>query len=772
MKDKNLTEEQQRVDWVVEEISQKAEKIGESVGSVKGEIVDLRSTFWDDVTVNMDEPDDVIETFTSIKQQAELLAEREITHRQAYDQLKTLKKLTQSPYFGRFDFIENGEKEAEAIYVGVGSLMDQKDEEFLIYDWRAPISSLYYDYSPGKAQYETPGEAIKGEMKLKRQFIIENSVIKSMFDTGITIRDELLQEVLGHNASSQMKSIVATIQKEQNQIIRNEKNKVLIVQGVAGSGKTSAALQRVAYLLYHHRKQLTAENMMLFSPNPLFNSYVSTVLPELGEDNMKQTTFQQYADGRLGNEFDVEDLFVQIEYLLTEKDAAAKKQKMQEIRYKASREFKKQVDAYIEELSTKDIIFKNIKFRGEIVLSARRLLSYFYSLDKGISIPNRMQLVAEWALKLINQLEKLERKKDWVQEEIQLLEKEDYVEAYQHLQKKEGYTESSFDDFDREQAYLAKAVVAKKMKFIKQAIKQLKFIDIRRIYMQLFERHHLFSHVEGWDETAKNTVERVMNMKLSYEDVTPYLYIKDQIEGRKANPVIRYLFIDEAQDYSPFQLAFLKELFPHARMTLLGDLNQAIYAHALNAPTILSSELYEEKEAETLTLTRSYRSTRQIVEFSRDMVANRHLIDPFNRDGAKPTVTAAGNVKDLHEAIIHKINELKQQNYKTIAVIAKTAEESREAFKALPDSMSARLLTKETSSFEKGMLVLPAYLAKGIEFDAVIIYNASSECYQDEYERNLFYTACTRAMHELHLFSLGEISPFISNKETYEYQAQ
>jgi DNA helicase-2/ATP-dependent DNA helicase PcrA len=569
-----------------------------------------------------------------------------------------------------------------------------------------------------------------------------------------------------------MKSIVATIQKEQNQIIRNEKNKVLIVQGVAGSGKTSAALQRVAYLLYHHRKQLTAENMMLFSPNPLFNSYVSTVLPELGEDNMKQTTFQQYADGRLGNEFEVEDLFVQIEYLLTEKDAAAKKQKMQEIRYKASCEFKKQVDAYIEELSTKDIIFKNIKFRGEIVLSARRLLSYFYSLDKGISIPNRMQLVAEWALKLINQLEKLERKKDWVQEEIQLLEKEDYVEAYQHLQKKEGYTESSFDDFDREQAYLAKAVVAKKMKFIKQAIKQLKFIDIRRIYMQLFERNHLFSHVEGWEDTAKNTVQRVMNMKLSYEDVTPYLYIKDQIEGRKTNPVIRYLFIDEAQDYSPFQLAFLKELFPHARMTLLGDLNQAIYAHALNAPTILSSELYEEKEAETLTLTRSYRSTRQIVEFSRDMVANGHLIEPFNRDGAKPTVTATGDVQKLHEAIIHKINELKQQNYKTIAVIAKTAEESRQAFQALPEAMSARLLTKETSSFEKGMLVLPAYLAKGIEFDAVIIYNASSECYQDEYERNLFYTACTRAMHELHLFSLGEISPFISNKETYEYQSQ
>jgi DNA helicase-2/ATP-dependent DNA helicase PcrA len=487
---------------------------------------------------------------------------------------------------------------------------------------------------------------------------------------------------------------------------------------------------------------------------------------------MKQTTFQQYADGRLGNEFEVEDLFVQIEYLLTEKDAAAKKQKMQEIRYKASCEFKKQVDAYIEELSTKDIIFKNIKFRGEIVLSARRLLSYFYSLDKGISIPNRMQLVAEWALKLINQLEKLERKKDWVQEEIQLLEKEDYVEAYQHLQKKEGYTESSFDDFDREQAYLAKAVVAKKMKFIKQAIKQLKFIDIRRIYMQLFERNHLFSHVEGWEDTAKNTVQRVMNMKLSYEDVTPYLYIKDQIEGRKTNPVIRYLFIDEAQDYSPFQLAFLKELFPHARMTLLGDLNQAIYAHALNAPTILSSELYEEKEAETLTLTRSYRSTRQIVEFSRDMVANGHLIEPFNRDGAKPTVTATGDVQKLHEAIIHKINELKQQNYKTIAVIAKTAEESRQAFQALPEAMSARLLTKETSSFEKGMLVLPAYLAKGIEFDAVIIYNASSECYQDEYERNLFYTACTRAMHELHLFSLGEISPFISNKETYEYQSQ
>lgn len=228
---------------------------------------------------------------------------------------------------------------------------------------RAPISSVYYDYSPGPASYQTPGGKVDGELLLKRQFIIRDGKLISLFDTGVTIGDELLLEVLGNNASSMMKSIVATIQKEQNQIIRNDKSKYLLVQGVAGSGKTSAALQRVAYLLYKHRDTLKSDNIMLFSPNPLFNSYVSTVLPELGEENMRQSTFYEYLQSRIGKPYQAEDSFSQLEYLLTETDKAKKAQRLISIQYKSSVAFKELIDEYLQHLQNDGIVFKDIMFR-------------------------------------------------------------------------------------------------------------------------------------------------------------------------------------------------------------------------------------------------------------------------------------------------------------------------------------------------------------------------------------------------------------------------
>src|SRR5699024_818523 len=272
MKNESQEAEQHRVDNVIEEIHQKQEKLYAKATGLKEDVIDLRKNFWEDVTVNIDEPDDVIETQASIKQQAELLKEREQFHGKIGKEQKALQRLAHSPYFGRIDFWEDGETESKPIYIGMASLMDQDDEDFLVYDWRAPISSLYYDYSPGKAEYDTMSGMITGEMTLKRQFIIRGGVIQGMFDTGVTIGDTLLQQALGGNASTTMKSIVATIQKEQNKIIRDERHRFLIVQGVAGSGKTSAALQRIAFLMYRYRETLHADNVVLFSPNPLFSS--------------------------------------------------------------------------------------------------------------------------------------------------------------------------------------------------------------------------------------------------------------------------------------------------------------------------------------------------------------------------------------------------------------------------------------------------------------------------------------------------------------------
>jgi DNA helicase-2/ATP-dependent DNA helicase PcrA len=255
---------------------------------------------------------------------------------------------------------------------------------------------------------------------------------------------------------------------------------------------------------------------------------------------------------------------------------------------------------------------------------------------------------------------------------------------------------------------------------------------------------------------------------LTYEDATPLLYLKSQIEGKKANLSVRHVFIDEAQDYSPFQFAYLKELFPHSKMTLLGDMNQAIFLHSKEMVNIFQVD--SETEKETIVLTRSYRSTKQIVEFTRGLTIAGERIEPFNRNGKKPTLTRVNNEMEWKQKVQKKILELREYGYQTIAIIGKTASETKLAFQTLSDQVDGYLMEKGSIHYEKGIVFIPAYLAKGIEFDAVIMYNASQHNFGREMERELFYTACTRAMHELHLFSLGEESMFIARqpKETYE----
>lgn len=748
--------EQERVNRVTAEIQEKIEKVSQHAKKISSDAHEIRKTFWDDVTVNLDEPDDILETHSSITQQALLLTERERSEKQLDKEVRTLSRLKQSPYFGRVDFTEEGEKAPETVYIGITSFMDRNEENFLIYDWRAPISSLYYDYPPGPAKYETPVGVIEGEMTLKRQFIIRNSIIEGLFDTGVTIGDELLQEVLGKNADSQMKTIVATIQKEQNQIIRNEKSKYLIVQGVAGSGKTSAALQRVAYLLYRHRKTLSSQNIMLFSPNSLFNSYVSTVLPELGEENMQQTTFLEYLSSRIGKGLELEDSFTQLEYLLNSEETKEYKTRVESIRLKSSIQFKELLDNYINELGQEGLVFKDITLKKGILISKEQLRDQFYSYEKNLSIRNRIEFLRDWAVKELRRRKKLERKKDWVKEEAQFLEKEDFLEAFKKLQEKQKYDENSFDDFEYEERLLAEIVVSRYFKPIINYVKRLSFIDYRVIYENLFK-----SLSEDWTDICNYTLKRFSQREVPYEDATPFVYIKDKLEGTISRSAIRHVFIDEAQDYTPFQFSYLQELFPYSKMTLLGDINQGIYSHSNEADSFLPEEMKAEQER--IILTRSYRSTKPIVEFTKTMLKDGDYIEPFNREGSRPTLTMVKDEEELLDKMMTTIKE--QANYKTVAIICKTARESEELYEKLKPHFSVRLVEKGTISFETGLLVIPSYLAKGIEFDSVVLYNVAA--YQRESERRLLYTACTRAMHELHLFSTSEGSPLLEKSMDY-----
>jgi DNA helicase-2/ATP-dependent DNA helicase PcrA len=776
--ERDWTEEQARVDRVVTEIGRRIESLEHQTGGLREEIVHIRKTFWDDVTVNLEDATEVAETYASMKQQAEVLSERERSHRHASAQLKALKRLRQSPYFGRIDFVEEGEREAERIYLGTSSLLDRDGLQFLVYDWRAPISSLYYDYGPGPAQYDTPGGTLRGTMELKRQFVIRDGQIRSMFDTGVTIGDELLQEVLGKQSDAQMKSIVATIQREQNRIIRNEKARLVVVRGAAGSGKTSAALQRVAYLLYRFRETLSADQIVLFSPNPMFNSYVSTVLPELGEENMQQTTFQEYLEHRLKDTFRVEDPFGQMEYVLTAMEEPEYESRMEAIRFKASADFLELVDRYASELAREGMLFHDVIFRDRVLVPASRLRERFYALDAAMSLPNRMQALAEWLLKELRVLARAERKEHWVDDEIELLDKDAYLEAFELLQRKKRFSENTFDDFARERDRLAFMVVREQFRPLRRAAKQLAFLDIPGLYRQLFaDPKRAASLLDGsrlpkrWADICRQTVARLDAGELAYEDATPYLYLMEKLEGFQTNQSVRHVFIDEAQDYSAFQFAVIKRLFPRARMTVLGDLNQAIYAHAAASDDGFAAleKLYTPEETETFVLTKSYRSTREIVAFTRSLVPDGERIELFNRGGSKPTVTAAADKADLARRIAERIRRLQAAGHGSVAVICKTAGESREAYEALRQSVPLKRIGTETHSFDKGVVVIPAYLAKGVEFDAVILYDASRERYGRESERKLFYTACTRAMHELHLYYVGERSPFLydASADTY-----
>lgn len=755
--------EQERVDVVVEKVNQKLDELQEQMGSVKAEIISLRKNFWEDVTVNIDNIKEMVETAASIRQEAEILSEREHTHRHVQNQYQLLKKLKETPYFGRIDFLEQNEREVDQLYLGIGSFYDKETESFLVYDWRAPISSLYYDYSLGPAKYEAPADTISGELLLKRQYLIRSGKIQSMFDTGVTIGDELLQEVLGRNASDQMKSIVSTIQKEQNQIIRNDQSSLLLVQGTAGSGKTSAALQRIAYLMYRYRETIKPEQILLFSPNPMFNSYISNVLPELGEENVQQTTFQDYVEHMVGNEFVVEDSFAQLEYILTSGQNITYKTRLDGVIYKSSVSFMSLIEKFIKSLGKEGLIFNEIEFRGRILISSDSIYDYFYSLNQSIPLSNRMQLTTEWILQKLKGFEKQERKKDWVEQKIQYLSGDEYNRFLEEQTKDNRISEDMFDDFEHEHDLLTKYIVKKRFDSLRKRVRSLIYVNSMEIFKQLFRWAPQDESVpNNWTDICKQTISRLEDNQLAYEDATPYLYLKELLEGFKRNYLVKFVFIDEAQDYSPFQVAFIKHLFPKAKWTILGDINQTIFSHAGNTGLEVISSLFPNEKAEIIRLYRSYRSTRQIVEFTKLMLTDGDLIEPFNRAGNKPLCMKAYSEKEHLEGVIQRVNKLQKDGHKTIAIICKTAKESEKVAKLIGDNLDFYLINKESTVYEQGVLIIPIYLAKGIEFDAVIIFNGSNQVYHKESERKLFYTACTRAMHELSIHTLGDITDFLS----------
>ncbi len=509
----------------------------------------------------------------------------------------------------------------------------------------------------------------------------------------------------------------------------------------------------------------------------MFNSYISTVLPELGEENVKQTTFQKYLEDHIEREFEVEDPFTQMEYVLTKIEDDNYKVRLEGIKYKASLQFITAMDRYITFLKQEGMQFKDIQFKGKVIISKEQIKEKFYEFDSAIRIPNRIKLISEWLLKELRKKEKVERKKLWVEEEIQLLDKETYLKVHQQLQKEKAYSGGTFNEFEREQSMLADMVVKEHFIPLRRRVKKLQFIHTKALYTQLFQDPNYITQFldreelpENWWAICKQTVEKVKHFYMPYEDATPYLYMKDQIQELQRNTAVKHIFIDEAQDYSTFQYAFLKRIFPHTKMTILGDFNQTIYEQATNHLFSQLNDLYGEERSEKIVLKRDYRSTKQIIEFTKQFIPHSEEIEPFERDGRKPVMIEVKEWEKYDKQIAEGIDDLKKRGHRTIAVICKTEEESKVVYNRFQQLQNVHLIKKETSSFDSGILVIPSYLSKGIEFDAVIIYDASQ--YKREKERNLFYTVCTRAMHELMIYNKGEINPFLQSVSQKKYELE
>ncbi|WEG14598.1 RNA polymerase recycling motor HelD [Pullulanibacillus sp. KACC 23026] len=764
-------QEQNRLNRVTKTIQEQIIRLEKETTQRRNEVIHTRKHFWDDLKVNVDTFDDFLETIIGLRQVAQALSVSQSIHRHASKNLSVLRRMEDIPYFGRIDFIEEGSSTPEQIYIGITTLTDTSGDHFLIYDWRSPVSSVYYDYQPGLATYATPGGVIQGELKKKWQYLIRGGILQSMFDTSLTIGDEILQKVLGKGTDKHMHNIVATIQQEQNQIIRHDRGKLLIVHGPAGSGKTSAALQRIAYLLYKYRDTLNADQIILFSPNSMFNSYVSNVLPELGEENMQQVTFQEYLVHRLSNEFDVESPFEQLEYVLTARNSPPWKSRAAGIRFKASFQFFEAIQSYRHSLESSGMRFKGIHFRGTSIVTAQQMAERFYSKDVSLRFHNRLEKLKDWLMKQLDTAEKVERTKPWVEEEIELLSNVAYYKVRTYLAKKRGYKGEAIADYEMDPKDLARLIVRRKLKPLRNRIRAYHFIDIKGMYKALFaDPLQIKEWLDGetpleWAEICQTTLDTLDKGKLFYEDATPFLLLKELIHGFQTNNNIKHIVVDEAQDYSPFQFEFLKRLFPYAKMTVLGDFNQAIFPHARDIADFHTlTRLYGPDETTLITMARSYRSVKPIIELTRRLVPDGEKIIPFERDGEQPVLTQLADHDSLHQCMASKVADWRSLKFNSIAIICQSSEESAKAFEALSTSIDDIKLIKNGSiEYEQGVVVIPSYLSKGIEFDAVIIYDASEHVYGDESLRRIFYTACTRAMHELQLYSVGEPTPYLKN---------
>ena len=593
-------------------------------------------------------------------------------------------KIQNNPYFGAITFKEG--TSTQKIYIGITHVED--DDKYYVHDWRAPVSSLFYDYGVGKASYDSPSGKIDGEITNKRQFKIENGNLVRVFDNNLNIDDDVLQDVLAKASTDKMKNIVNTIQQEQNAIIRNVEDKSLIVQGIAGSGKTSVALHRIAFLLYKI-ENLRSDNVLIFSPNQVFSQYISNVLPELGEDNTMQTTFHDFLSTFI-TEFKTVESFTSF----VERYYKYKERNTELVKYKQSDEIIECIDLYIKDL------IKKIEFTSGIDI-------HDFYISK---------------------------------EELNYLFKDRYSK-FNLFDRIDAISEKLCRDY-----YKGKKTKKGSIRSLLLKILNIKY-DYKEIYSNFFYSKYFVNSYDG-PISEREIKDSMTNKTISYEDACLFVYMKALLEGFAYKGLIKEVVIDEAQDYSRLQYLIIKNIFKKSGFTILGDVNQTINPYYKYKTLESLNDIFE--DSKYLELTKTYRSSQEIIQYT-NKILNLNYVSAIRKENNREVLFRTEN-NNLLELLTNDINWLQNEGMST-SIITKTDKEAQNLYELLKEKYPyITLLNADMTEFDQKLLIVPAYISKGLEFDSTIIYTSVDDKYKES-EKYLFYVACTRSQHQLIVYN-------------------
>lgn len=691
------------------------------------------------------------EKMAEVTQHLSNVANETAIYRNTRRSMERYKRITGSPYFGRFDFAEDGSTDLEKVYIGLCNVADPKTAGIYVYDWRAPISSVYYRHELGKARYLAPYGEITGEVTLKRQYKIIDSELKYFFDSSVTITDEILQEVLRNNSSPKMRNIVETIQKEQDVIIRDRESELLIVQGVAGSGKTSVAMHRVAFLLYQGMEEkLQANNIMIISPNSIFSKYISNVLPGMGEENAEQTSVEEIFDMCFKGMVRIESRNERLEKVIGGTGGDESLLIRRNMEFKGSRVFVEILDRLLHYFEHRLLRFEDVYCNGVCIENRHLLKSSF--LDNKIRMPAA---------------KRLKRIEDKILERVHPVQKQ-RLKAIENIVQKMGGHEFEIKSFSR-------LLSMRETQRFLERLRKFTRVGSFDIYKMLFKSRALFYRLAKGlqlpadiERIISYTAEILAKDKLPYEDAIALLHLKQRLEGNDSFKDIRQVVVDEAQDYYPIHYELFKGLFGNASYTVMGDVCQTVEKDVGYNLYNDIADILDKRKTVRLFLNKSYRASYEINLFSRRFSTVKQDFESFVRHETKPEIIVENNQEALEKSVVEGILKYFSQGFETVAVLCKTARQAEALYYAVKGRIDIKLIGGQNQEIERGAMIMPVYMAKGLEFDAVLVYGADEKNYSGDLDRKILYIACTRALHRLSLYCAGEKSRFLKLSKSHQ----